>query len=170
MISSQSIHSLNMIIGFLFVSVVLGAIHRRLSSSGSFFVVIYCFAFTLMHEMSHFVAAFLTGGRPSSFTVWPRRSENGWVLGSVRSIPTLLSAAPTALAPLGWLVIGYYSVVLWDIRPVWVPEWLIVLIIYACSAACAPSWHDIRIALTYPLSLLLWIAIAFIAVTLSRSI
>jgi len=157
-----------MIIGFLIASVVMGAIHRRLSSYGSFFAIMYCFPFTLMHETSHFVAALLTGGRPSSFSVWPRRSGNGWVLGSVRSIPTLLSTAPTALAPLGWLVIGYYSMSSWDIRPVWMPEWLIVAIVYACSAACTPSWQDIKIALTHPFSLLLWAAAAYIAVTLAH--
>ena len=148
-----------MIIGFLIVSVVMGAIHRRLSSSGSFLAIAYCLPFTLMHEMSHFVAAFLTGGRPSSFSVWPRRTEKGWVLGSVRSSPTLLSTAPTALAPLGWLVIGYYVMAFWDIRPIWLPEWLIVAIVYACSAACAPSLQDFKIVLTHPLSLLFWSAI-----------
>ncbi|HIJ87236.1 MAG TPA: hypothetical protein HPP97_06060 [Desulfuromonadales bacterium] len=116
------------------------------------------------------MAALFTGGRPSSLSIWPRRSENGWVLGSVVFVPTLLSAAPTAVAPLGWLVIGYYSMVLWETRPVWLPEWLIVAIVYACSAACTPSWQDIRVALTHPFSLLLWSALAFIAITLSRSI
>ncbi len=169
MIGSLSVHSPYLIVGFLIASVVMGAIHRLVSSSGSFLAIIYCFPFTLMHEMSHFVAAFLTGGRPSSFSVWPRRSGSGWVLGSVSSIPTLLSAAPTALAPLGWLVIGYYSMALWDLRPVWIPDYLIVAIIYACAAACTPSWHDIKVALTHPFSVLLWTAMAYAAITLSRS-
>jgi hypothetical protein len=158
-----------MLLGFLCASIVMGVIHRRLSASGWYFAILYCFPFTVMHEMSHFVAAFLTGGRPSSFSVWPRRSENGWVLGSVRSVPTLLSAAPTALAPLGWLVIGYYSMAFWDKRPVWMPEYLLIAIIYACSASCTPSWQDIKVALTHPFSLLLWTALAYIVVTLTQS-
>ena len=170
MICPESVHSPYLIVGFLIASVVMGAIHRLVSSSGSFLAILYCFPFTFMHEMSHFVAAFLTGGRPSSFSVWPRRSGSGWVLGSVSSIPTLFSAAPTALAPLGWLVIGYYSMALWDKRPVWMPEYLIVVIIYACAAACTPSWHDIKVALTHPFSVLLWTAMAYAAITLSRSI
>ena len=164
MIGSQSIHSSTLIIGFLIVFIVMGAIHRRLSSSGSIVAILYCLPFTIMHEMSHFVAAFLTGGRPSSFSVWPRRSGNRWVLGSVRAVPTLLSAAPTALAPLGWLAVGYYSMVLWDMRPVWVPEYLIVVILYACTAACTPSWQDIKVALTHPLSLLLWVSAVYIVI------
>jgi len=120
-----------------------------------------------MHEMSHFVVALLTGGRPSVFSVWPRRSENGWVLGSVSSAPTLLSAAPTALAPLGWLAVGYYSMALWDKRPVWIPDYMIMVILYACTAACSPSWQDIKVALTNPVSLLIYVAVAYIVLSLS---
>lgn len=161
MINSPSVHSPYSIIGFLLASLVMGLLHRRLSSSGSIIAIFYCLPFTIMHEMSHFVAALLTGGRPSSCTVWPRRSGNGWVLGSVVSTPTLLSAAPTALAPLGWLVIGYYATMLWELRPAWVPEDLIIAILYACTAACTPSRQDIKVALTHPLSLLLYGAFVY---------
>ncbi|MEI7815813.1 MAG: M50 family metallopeptidase [Desulfuromonadales bacterium] len=157
------------IVGFLVASLVLGAVHRRLSSSGSFLAILYCLPFTIMHELSHFVAALLTGGRPSSFSVWPRRSGNGWVLGNVRFVPTLLSAVPTALAPLVWLVVGYYSMVLWDVRPVWVPEYLLVAILYACTAACTPSWQDIKVALANPFSLLIYVAAAYIIAKVMRA-
>lgn len=158
------------IIGFLGVSVVMGALHRRLSSSGSFLAILYCLPFTVMHESAHFVVALLTGGRPSSFSVLPRRAGGGWVLGSVSSVPTLLSAAPTALAPLGWLAVGYYLLLLWDFRPVRVPEYLIVAVLYACSAACTPSWQDVRVAVRNPLSLLLWAGAAYLSVTVWRTI
>ena len=159
-------HSHPRIIGFLAASVVMGAVHRRLSSSGSLFAILYCFPFTLMHELSHLVAAFLTGGRPSSFSIWPKRVGGGWVLGSVNAVPTILSAAPTALAPLGWLVIGYYVMLLWYSRPVWVPEYLIVVVLYACSATCTPSWQDIKVAIRNPLSLFLWVGAAYMAIAL----
>jgi hypothetical protein len=147
----------------------MGAIHRRISSSGSYLAILYCLPFTIMHELSHFVAAFLTGGRPSSFSVWPRRSGNGWVLGSVSSVPTLLSAAPTALAPIGWLVVGYCSMQFWGMRPVWVPEYLIVVLIYACTAACTPSWQDIKIVMTHPFSLMIYVAAVYIIITIIRA-
>jgi hypothetical protein len=160
------LHNYLLLIAFLALSMVLGALHRRLSSSGSILALIYCLPFTIMHELSHFMVALLTGGRPSSFRIWPRRTANGWLLGSVTAEPTLLSAAPTALAPLGWLVIGYYLMVLWDLRPVWVPEYLIVVVLYACSAACTPSWQDIRVALKHPFSLLLWSGGTYLAIKL----
>jgi hypothetical protein len=158
------------IAGFLAASLVMGVLHRRLSSSGSFPAILYCLPFTVMHETAHFVVALLTGGRPSSFSVCPRRAEGGWVLGSVTAVPTILSAAPTALAPLGWLAIGYYLMLFWDLRPARMPEYLIVAVLYACSAACTPSWQDIRVAIRNPLSLILWAGIAYLAVTVWRAI
>lgn len=144
----------------------MGALHRRLASSGSLIAILYCLPFTLMHETAHFIVALVTGGRPSSLSVWPRRTAGGWVLGSVTAVPTILSAAPTALAPLGWLVIGFYVMKAWDLRPLWVPEYLVVVVLYACSAACTPSRQDIKAALKNPLSLFLWLGAAYLAVTL----
>jgi hypothetical protein len=160
------LHSPPIIIAFLAVSVFMGALHRRLSSSGSFVVILYCLPFTFMHELAHFLVAVLTGGRPSSFSIWPKRAGSIWILGSVNAAPTILSAAPTALAPLGWLVIAYYVMVLWGLRPVWVPEYLIVVVLYACSAACTPSWQDIKAAIRNPFSLLLWVGAVYVALHL----
>ena len=163
---NASLHSQPAIIGFLAASVIMGVLHRRLSSSGSFVALLYCLPFTIMHELAHYMVALLTGGRPSSFSVWPRRAGGGWILGSVNAVPTVLSAAPTALAPLGWLAIAYYVMVLWDFRPVWVPEYFIVVVLYACSAACTPSWQDIKVAVRNPFSLILWVGAAYMALNL----
>lgn len=149
------------VIGFLVASIVMGAIHRRISSSGSFLAILYCLPFTVMHEAAHFVVAYLTCGRPSSFSVWPKRVGGGWLLGSVTAVPTLLSAAPTAFAPLGWLVIGYNVMQFWEFRPVWLPDYMVVVILYSCSAACTPSWLDIKIAIKHPISLLVWVSAAY---------
>lgn len=153
------------IILFLMIAIFMGAIHRYLTSSGSFIVILYCLPFTIMHEAAHFAIAMITGGRPSSFSVWPRRVAGGWVLGSVSSVPTLFSAAPAALAPLGWLVVGYYSMALWDFRPVWLPDYMIWVILYACSAACSPSCQDVCIAIKHPLSLLFWSGMLYMIIT-----
>jgi hypothetical protein len=160
------LHNNSLIIGFLVLSIVLGVLHRRLSSSGSILALIYCLPFTIMHELSHFMVALITGGRPSSFSIWPRRTVNGWLLGSVSAVPTLLSAAPTALAPLGWLIAGYYVMKYWDVRPQWLPEYYILVILYACSAACMPSWQDINVAIKHPFSLALWGGGGYLAVML----
>ena len=145
--------------GYLLVALLCGACHRRLSSSPSLLVLLYCLPFTIMHESAHLVAAFLTGGQPSSFTVIPRRRGNGWVLGSVSTVPTLLSACPTALAPLGWLLFGYLAMIGWERRPTALPEYLLPVILYACAAASLPSRQDMRVLGKNPLSLLLWLGV-----------
>lgn len=157
-------HNPHLIFGFLALAVVMGALHRRISSSGTFVAILYCLPFTVMHESAHYLVALLTGGRPSSFSVLPRRTGGGWVLGSVNAVPTMLSAVPTALAPLGWLAVGYYLMVFWEFRPVLVPEYLLVAVLYACSAACAPSWQDLKVAIRNPLSLFLWVGAAYLVI------
>ncbi len=144
------------LLGYLILSLILGACHRRITSSSSFLVILYCLPFTIMHETAHLLAAFFTGGHPSSWSIMPHRKGGGWVLGSVASVPNLLSACPTALAPLVWLLVGYGAMVYWERRPLWLPDYLLPLILYGCAAACVPSRQDFRILLKYPFSLLLW--------------
>jgi len=38
------------------------------------------------------------------------------------------------------------------------------VIVYACSAACTPSWQDIKVVLTHPLSLIVWVGVAYVAI------
>lgn len=66
---------------------------------------------TLAHEFLHYLAGLLTGARPVSLTIIPRKEANGtWVLGEVafarlrwwNSVPVGL--APLTLLPLGaWI-------------------------------------------------------------------
>jgi hypothetical protein len=66
---------------------------------------------TLAHECLHYLAGLLTGARPVSLTIMPRKENNGrWVLGEVafarlrwwNSVPVGL--APLALFPAaGWI-------------------------------------------------------------------
>ena len=56
---------------------------------------------TWLHEVAHLFVGMLLGARPVSFTLWPRKSGNTWILGSVgfKRI-NVWNAAPVALAPL----------------------------------------------------------------------
>ncbi len=67
---------------------------------------------TLAHELLHFLAGWLTGAKPVSLSVIPRRKpEGGWILGSVaftrlrwwNSVPVGL--APLALVPAGGVLL-----------------------------------------------------------------
>lgn len=140
---------------------LIGCIHRQIARNGAFLLVLSNLPVTIMHELAHFVIALLLGGRPSGFSLWPRREAGGWRLGSVTARATLLSAAPTALAPLLWLLIGG---ILLAFRSELAGESLarlcgVYLVVYLCVAASIPSWQDLHVAVTHPLSLLFWSAL-----------
>lgn len=141
--------------------VLMGYIHRQIARNGAFFLVLSNLPVTIMHELAHFVVALLLGGRPNGFSLWPRREGGGWRLGSVTARATLLSAVPTALAPLIWLLIGG---ILLAFRSEVAGESLarlcgVYLAVYLCAAASIPSWQDLHVAVTHPLSLLFWSAL-----------
>lgn len=63
---------------------------------------------TLAHEALHYIAGLLTGARPMSFSVLPRRSpEGGWILGSVTFARLCWwNSLPVGLAPLTLIPVG----------------------------------------------------------------
>lgn len=140
---------------------LIACIHRQIARRGSFLLVLSNLPITIMHELAHISVALLLGGRPSGFSLWPKRELGGWRLGSVTARATLLSAAPTALAPLLWLLAG---VLLLAFRSELAGDSLsqlggVYLGAYLCTAASIPSWQDLNVAVTHPLSLLFWGAI-----------
>lgn len=138
--------------------ILIALLHRQLCRYGSFLLVVSNLPGTIMHELAHFVIALLLGGHPTGFSIWPIRQHNRWQLGSVTARLTTLSALPTALAPLLWLPAGYALLLN---RQSLAGDSLqllsaIYLAVYLCLSAAIPSWQDMKVALTHPLSLLLW--------------
>ncbi len=141
--------------------VLIGIIHRQIAKQGTFFLVLSNLPITITHELAHYMTALMLGGKPTGFSLWPKRENGMWRLGSVTARATLLSAAPTALAPLLWLLVGGLLLVE---RTALTGESMpmlccIYLAAYICVAASIPSWQDIKVAIMHPLSLLLWGAI-----------
>ncbi len=118
---------------------------------------IAAFPGTLLHEFLHFIAGLLTFGRPTGFSVIPRRVSRGYALGSVRFAHVrwynawLIGLAPLLLLPMAlfllvWRVQGLHGFVLMEIF--W--AYLLATLIYASM----PSWPDIKIA---AVSFWLWV-------------
>jgi hypothetical protein len=137
---------------------LIACIHRQIARKGSFLLILSNLPVTIMHELAHFSVALLLGGRPSGFSLWPKREGGGWRLGSVTARATLLSAAPTALAPLLWLLAGGVLLAFRsELAGGSLPQLgSIYLGAYLCVAASIPSWQDLNVAVTHPLSLLFW--------------
>ena len=143
--------------------VLLGQLHRWISRQGALLLVVSNLPITIAHELAHFLVALILGGRPTGISLWPQRSRNGWTLGSVTSHATILSATPTALAPLLWLPAGVGLLMNRAALSGGSVGALcgIYLAVYCCLAASVPSWQDIKVAATHPVSLLVWSGIAW---------
>lgn len=148
--------------------VVIGLAHRWVSRHGSFFLVVSNLPMTISHELAHFAVALLLGGKPSAVSLWPARNGNHWRLGSVTYQATPLSALPTALAPLVWLIVGGY---LLSEKSTLAGDSLLILSsiylgIYLCVSASIPSLQDMKIVLAHPLSLIIWTILVYVAIYL----
>ena len=123
------------ILTYLAPSAALAVLIRILAATHPVFFLLTV-AGTICHELSHFVAGFLTGASPGSFTVIPRRKGQHWELGSVTlKRVRWYNAAPTALAPLVILVIPF-ALAWWRTRA---PHWRFEPIDLAIAFALAPQ-------------------------------
>lgn len=116
---------------------------------------------TFLHEMSHWLVAALLGGKPSSLTIVPTRTERGWRLGSVairhvrwfNALP--IGCAPLVLAPVA--VVALVQATRWPIEH-WA-HWAVLYVAAAAALACLPSLADWKIVLSRPLGLLFYAAL-----------
>lgn len=148
------------ILDLAFIALVLVLIHlaRR-------WVLLYALLVwpgTFLHELSHWLVATLLGGRPTSLTIVPVRSERGWRLGSVgigqvrwfNALP--IGIAPLLLAPLGVLALLQAERV--DASS-WV-HWGLLYVAAGAAVSCLPSPTDWRVVASRPLGALLYAALA----------
>lgn len=145
----------------LAVSVILTLLLLTRRLGAVYFVT--TFPVTLAHELTHLLLGFVTYGQPCGFRVWPRRSANGYVLGSVscRNVRwyngLFIGLAPMLLLPC--------ALALLILRLRAAPEVNATEAVWAYAVACLtyaslPSWQDIRVALASS-----WLLIAAIAIT-----
>lgn len=117
---------------------------------------------TVLHELAHWLVALLSGGRPTSLSIVPSRSERGWRLGAVgigrvrwfNALP--IGAAPLLLAPLAWFALTQVARV--DANH-WL-HWLALYLAVGAAVSCLPSLADWKIVVSRPLGLLLYLAVA----------
>ena len=121
------------------------------------------FPVTLAHELMHLLLGFVTYGQPCGFRVWPRRSANGYVLGSVscRNVRwyngLFIGLAPILLLPCA------LALLIWRLHAaseVDATEAVWAYAVACLTTASLPSWQDIRVALASS-----WLPIAAIAIT-----
>ncbi|MES2126244.1 MAG: hypothetical protein V4463_03140 [Pseudomonadota bacterium] len=133
---------------YLLPSLALALVIRALANSSPIFFI-FTLAGTICHELSHFCLGFLTGARPASFTIVPRRVGDHWELGSVMLTRVRwYNAAPSALAPFLILLLPL-AVAWWRARGAWHFQWLDVILAFALAPQFLSFWPsngDWRIA------------------------
>ena len=105
---------------------------------------------TVMHEALHGMVGLVLLAKPRSFSIFPRRLGNTWVLGSVGFTNlNIWNAAPVAFAPLLMIGIGWLLYVNWMLPTFLVSNYLIWVAsgyLTACAFfSCMPSTTDIRV-------------------------
>jgi len=105
---------------------------------------------TWLHECCHLACGVLLGAKPISFSLWPRREGDKWVLGSVGfSNLNVCNSAFVAFAPLGMIFIGYGIFQYWMIPAFTAADYVIWVVAgygVACSFyACLPSTTDLKV-------------------------
>jgi len=99
-ISSLTIFSVIIIITTLFV-------FKRINNF--YLISLLTLPGTFMHEFMHLLASFITFGKPTNFSIIPKKSNGGITLGSVSSVNiTWYNAIIISLAPLALYFMAYY--------------------------------------------------------------
>lgn len=105
---------------------------------------------TILHELSHWVVAFVLGCKPSFPNIIPKKMGDYWILGSVTFVPGMISGGLAALAPMylmwGFAYWWHKDVSLLSSVPEWVQGMLTGLLLYSGL----PSSTDLAVALRYP--------------------
>ncbi|WPC65681.1 hypothetical protein SBP18_14440 [Rhodoferax ferrireducens] len=105
---------------------------------------------TVMHEALHGMVGLVLFAKPKSFSIFPKRERNTWVLGSVGfGNLNIWNAAPVAFAPLVMIGIGWLLYVNWMLPTFHAANYLIWIVsgyVTACAFfSCIPSTTDIKV-------------------------
>ena len=113
-------------------------------------VALLSIAGTIGHEMMHAAVGWALNAKPVSFSIFPRRNGDTWILGSVTFMNlNIWNSAPVAFAPLLLAGVGLITFQEWMLPSFLVGSygtWLLSGHVVACCLfACLPSPDDIRI-------------------------
>lgn len=117
---------------------------------------------TILHETMHFLVGLVLNAKPCNFTIFPRRGENGYVMGSVGFTNiTFYNAIPSSMAPLLLLPMGFYlnRYFLPNMDPTLINYVLYVLLQTIIIENAMPSSADFKVAKMYFFGIVMYVAI-----------
>lgn len=138
---------------FYIILLVIFLVHlKNFSYKSMFAAALINIPGTLLHEAMHFMIGLVLNARPCNFTILPKRSLEGYVMGSVGfRNATFYNALPAALAPLLLLPIGFYlnRYLLPEVKPTLVNCILYILLQTVIIENAMPSKADLKVAMIY---------------------
>lgn len=148
---------------FYLILLVIILIHLKNATYKSMFLcALINLPGTILHEMMHFFVGLILNARPCNFTILPRKSDKGYVMGSVGFTNiTFYNAIPSSMAPLLLLPIGFYlnRYLLPNMTPTFTNYVLYVLLQTIIIENALPSSADFRVAKQYFWGIVMYIAI-----------
>jgi hypothetical protein len=134
------------------VILVLEYIKNRFMSNNSFWsLTFWGILTTFPHEFAHFIVALLTGARPTGLTIIPKKQlVNGveyWTMGSVQAYINKLNGVFIGLAPLLWLLAGYFISKYYFLyfEANLINTIIFYITIYLCITNGIPSGQDLKV-------------------------
>lgn len=147
-------------------SLILIRLFSRILSSGNIVFFLINLPGTIIHELSHFIVGLILRGKPVKFTVIPKKTENGYIMGSVSFMNiTTINALPIGLAPLTLLPIAFfgfkYSLEYLESldyvnNKIYIPI-LLGITIYSIFISCLPSSADYKIVFSKKIGLVIYL-------------
>lgn len=134
------------------VTIILAVLFARFKEatySFPFIGIAFNLAGTFLHELAHYLMAIVLNAKPSSFSLLPKRTINGWILGHVEvQNPTWYNLLPIGFAPLSLFVGAFYANAWYSSIPehtIW-SDLLYLLALVILIENAIPSWQDVKIA------------------------
>jgi hypothetical protein len=129
----------------------------------SFIKIILLLPGTILHEFLHFIIGFVLNGKPTGFSLIPKRTKSGYILGSVsfKNI-TFYNAFPIAIAPVFSLIPAFYLFYLIQTQIDIQVKLLYCYLIWTFLKSSLPSTQDIKVMFMYPFGLALYLGVIYL--------
>lgn len=128
-----------------------------------FFKIVLLLPGTILHEFLHFIIGLLLNGKPVGFSLLPKKTKSGYILGSVgfKNI-TFYNATPIALAPFLALipVIYLFSIIQYqdDISM----QIFYGYLIWTFLKCMLPSNQDINVMFAFPSGVIFYLILSYV--------
>jgi len=136
----------------------------------STFLFFFTFPGTIIHEFLHFLLGILFLAQPASFSLFPKREDNGWTLGSVEFYNiNSFNAIPIAMAPLLAPILLLISFP-YIYEYISMQENSILLtttygfVLISILSECIPSSQDFKVMFSKPFGFIFYFVIGYVLI------